>query len=98
MEALFELEVEWTPIYKPLALNLVSLLMTDRCRDCGRTGGNTEHFCEGSRPPGHFKLCDECASLDPHWGIRCDDREAALERQRERREKYLRTIQQNRSQ
>ena len=98
MEALFDLDVSWLPLYKPFDLTLSSVLMAERCRDCGRTGGNTGHYCQGSRPAGIFMLCDDCAALEGRWGIQVTDRDALVAGQQQRRARYLRTIHTNGSQ
>lgn len=91
-DTLFDLEIEWAPLYKPFGLTLLSLMLPDRCRDCGIEGHNTEHFCQGSREAGTFVLCDVCAALDPHWGIRVSDRDELLATQEDRRRRYLRKV------
>ena len=93
--ALFELDdfeetrVEWVPLFKPFGLTLLSLITPDRCRDCGQAGAN-EHRIQGSRQGvGTFVLCDDCASLEPHWGIRPTDTAQARAEQNTRRLAYL---------
>ena len=89
MSTLFDLE--WAPIFKPFGLTILSLITADRCRDCGRIGGNGEHHCQGGKPgSGVFQLCDDCAALDGNWGLPVADR-PRLEAEREaRRDKFRR--------
>lgn len=56
-----ETRVQWVPLYKPFGLTLLSVVVGDRCRDCGATQGTTQ----GSRSGiGVFMLCDACSDLD----------------------------------
>lgn len=69
----------WVPLFKPHRLTLASILVGDRCRDCGTTSVST---VQGSvAVVGIYTLCDACAALDDcrastrgpewhtsHWG------------------------------
>lgn len=56
-------EAPWVPLYKPFGVTLASLIVPDRCRDCGLT--MTYMHQGGSHPAiGSFFLCDDCATLD----------------------------------
>lgn len=56
-------EEPWVPLYKPHGLTLASLIVPDRCRDCGL---KMTYMHQGGSHPGigSFFLCDDCAALD----------------------------------
>lgn len=59
-----ETRIEWVPLFKPFGITLLSLIIPDRCRDCGRTDGRAQHACSGSRDAGSFVVCDDCSAID----------------------------------
>lgn len=107
--ALFDLDdfeetrVEWVPLYKPHGLTLASLIVAERCRDCGAkvswmNGG-------GGNQIGSFQVCEDCMEIDrcrdsethpgrhsSHWGSYphlAEDCEAKHAAREKRRGRYL---------
>lgn len=112
MDSLFELadfeetRVEWVPLYKPIRANLLSLIVHDRCRDCGTRTKNM-HTGGASAGLGVFVLCEPCASLDrcttrthsmgpefhaSRWGMahRASEHDELIAAREKRRTNYLR--------
>jgi|GEM_PF-5735172 len=52
--------VEWVPLYKPHGVTVLSVVVGDRCRDCGASAG----YNQGGSIPGVGSLCDDCALID----------------------------------
>lgn len=101
-----ETRVEWIPLFKPLGLTVASIVVGDRCRDCGAREGTS---WVSVPEVGFFMVCDECAKLDDcttrkhshgpdwhvsHWGERhrADEHDALVAAQERRRAAYLRRI------
>lgn len=94
---------EWVPLYKPHGITLASVIVGDRCRDCGSKSGYNQG---GSRQDvGIYMVCDDCAQLDAcltrehdrgpewhvsHWGDvhRADEHGALMAAQARRRARY----------
>ena len=88
MSALFELDVEpWAPVYKPYGHLLLSAIIPDRCRDCGRTmiPGCWREALQGGNQHGMFTVCDDCGPLDVHWSMPCTDLRTAEDARESRR-------------
>ena len=96
-----ETRVEWVPLFKPFGLNLASLLVGDRCRDCGTRAPSTTQGSADSI--GIYMLCDDCAQVDgcrevrpgrhvSHWGDGhpVEDHDELIEARSTRRQNYLR--------
>lgn len=68
-DALFDLaefeetRVQWTPLYKPFGVTLLSLIVPRRCRDCGVKLSHV--VAEGSvAGVGSFAVCDACTEVE----------------------------------
>lgn len=55
---------EWLPLYKPFGVTLASVMMGDRCRDCGARASYNQG---GAAEAGIYMVCDECAQIDGCW-------------------------------